>query len=134
LKQHLPKLIELSVALRPRQFDFHHCSFIFDKSKIVSIGVNNTNKTHPRNLNFKYVGREGNKISSTIGIHSEMSCVIKLPRSYDFRRLKIVNVRIRKDGTLGMSKPCRGCTHLIQQLGFKEAWYTDHSGNLVRDF
>lgn len=132
MHKHLSRLYDLSLALIPSDYDFFHTSFLFHRNKLVSIGVNNRNKTNPNNLKFKYVGRDGSSIGDCVGVHSELAVVLKMPYGTDFGKLKLVNLRIRKDGKLGMSKPCRGCSHMISQLGLKEVWFTNKSGKLEK--
>jgi hypothetical protein len=39
-----------------------------------------------------------------------------------------VNVRIDRAGKIRLSKPCKGCSALIQYCGLREIWYTDDTG------
>ena len=56
-------------------------------------------------------------------LHAEMDAAIRLGRT-NCKSLTIVVMRIRSNGKLGLSKPCPGCMHLIEQLGFKKVYYS----------
>lgn len=75
-----------------------------------------------------YKNSEGETYIS--GIHSEFSSILKLGEEdcsdYDF-----YNLRIMKDGSLGNSRPCFGCSKILKSVGFNSFKYTDESGGLV---
>tara|TARA_R110000796_G_scaffold5291_4_gene20047 strand:- start:361 stop:741 length:381 start_codon:yes stop_codon:yes gene_type:complete len=118
------KYIELARALQPpchsvRQF---HVTFALAKKKILAIGINGA-KTNPKTQEFAYVGDP-----YQIGTHSELAAVIKLGR-LDCSRLTFINVRLKKDGKVALSKPCVGCEDMLNQIGFKRVFYTLDNGN-----
>lgn len=122
------RFTDIAYALKPKFFDqkYHfHVSFIVQRSRILSIGVNNPKKTHPRNLGMKYRDHRGNDVSDMVGIHSELASIIRLGET-DCRRYKLVNVRIDNHGQLVNSCPCEGCLNLVSQVGFREVWYTNN--------
>tara|TARA_R100000152_G_C6623277_1_gene73277 strand:- start:108 stop:506 length:399 start_codon:yes stop_codon:yes gene_type:complete len=103
-----------------------HVSFVVKKNKIISIGVNRANKTHP--LARKY----GARFST---IHSELDAIIRAYREKDFDRCTLVNVRLssvsmsRNIPVTRKAKPCPSCMKLI--LGcenIKEVYYTTNKG------
>jgi deoxycytidylate deaminase len=103
-----------------------HVTFIVKKNKIQKIGIN-VNKTHPQNLKYDYVGREGIDIRGFVGIHSELSAIMKYGRD-DCSDCTFVNVRIDKNGEVSMAMPCMGCQSLLNQVGYKRVFYTDRNG------
>ena len=118
------KVIEMSFALygqnRHRQ-RCKHFSFIYDKNKLLSIGINSP-KTHPLNLKYNYLNKQKNKISHIVGTHSEMSAVIKL--GFDCEDLILVNTRINRKNEIDYSFPCNGCMEMIKELKFSKIFYT----------
>ena len=128
----LDRYIDLTIALKDNCHNFKcrckHFSFIIKKNKILSIGTNNPRKTHPRNLKYKYTSRENNDISEFVGVHSELSAVLKFGFE-DCTNFILVNTRVNAAGKIANSKPCKGCQNLIFQLNFKKVYYTNDSGD-----
>lgn len=106
-----------------------HTTFIVKKNRIQKIGVN-ASKTHPTNLRYKYTGSAGEDIRKMVGIHSELSAVLKYGKE-DCSDCVFVNVRIDRKGRIAMSKPCRGCQDLLNQVGFKKLYYTSSDGEFL---
>jgi deoxycytidylate deaminase len=122
------KYLEITRSLAPDIFPHRtfHTTFIIKKNKIQKIGIN-CNKTHPKNLKYDYVGREGVDIRGFVGVHSELSAILKYGKD-DCSDCIFVNVRIDKNGSVSMAMPCRGCQSLFNQVGFKRVYYTDRNG------
>jgi len=121
----IDRVIELSFALAgkyPYNKRCRHFSFIFERNRLISIGVNNP-KTHPLNLKYNYVGKKQGKINDVVGTHSEMSAVIKTGQE-NCKGLTIVNTRVNRNNQLDYSYPCNGCWDMIKTLGFKKLLYT----------
>lgn len=121
----LNKIIEMSYALAGRHKHRQRCkhfSFIFDKNKLLSVGVNSP-KTHPLNLKYNYLNKQKDKISHIVGTHSEMSAVIKLGFEY-CEGLTIINTRINRRNEIDNSHPCNGCMELLKELKFLKILYT----------
>jgi len=103
----------------------NHFSFILQKNRIIGVGKNHLFKTHPKGQKYGY------RYSA---IHSELDAFLDLPREIDYRRLKLVNVRLsskslrEKRPILRMSKPCAHCSIWIKKIGFKEIWYSTDDG------
>jgi len=125
LPKNLAKAVEISYAFagkRSLKQRCRHFSFIFDRSRLVSMGVNSC-KTHPLNMRYNYVNRFNHRISGFVGTHSEMSAVIKLGEA-ECEGLTLVNTRINRRNELDYSCPCKGCLDMIVKLGFKSVFYT----------
>jgi deoxycytidylate deaminase len=123
------RLIEITKGLYPidKSHRCFHCSFILNKNRIISIGINQPKKTHRKNLQFGYKNRNGEDISDLTGTHSELDACLKAGKK-DFSNFILINVRIDNNGKINNSKPCLGCQNLIQQLDFKRVYYTDNNG------
>jgi len=94
-----------------------HFTYIMDGSRIVSWGYNKVKKTHP--LAKKY----GHLFNC---IHSELDALIKARDSLD--KCKVVNVRIKKNGNVGLSKPCPQCQKMLEDHGVERVYYTTENG------
>ena len=127
------KIIEVTYALINKHnadLRCRHFSFILDRNRIISIGMNST-KTHPMNLKYNYINKNKEKISDIVGTHSELNAVIKLGIE-DCSRLTLVNTRINRNNLLDHSAPCNGCSDMIKQLNFKNVYHTDSQANFVQ--
>lgn len=122
------RYVEISKALMPDELDTKtfHTTFIVKKGRIQKIGINST-KTHPRNLLYKYVGKEGKDIRTMIGVHSELNAIIRYGRE-DCSDCTFINVRIDKNGNVAIAAPCKGCQNVLRQVGFKQVYYTNDTG------
>jgi tRNA(Arg) A34 adenosine deaminase TadA len=93
-----------------------HFSFIVERNKIVSFGWNSSLKTHPLAAKF------GHKFSS---IHSELHAIKNFPYSpkelvhYDF-----INIRINRNHTYCLSKPCIHCMQLLIAFNIPKVIYS----------
>lgn len=128
----LLRAAEASLALAERRGVWHRCrhfSFLFDGGRLLSVGLN-SRKTHPRNLLYSYVGKDGADISPMVGTHSEMSA-IRRTRAGECRGATLVNTRINRRGEFDYSRPCRGCLDMMRGLGLREAFYTGADGGFV---
>ncbi|TXT66034.1 MAG: putative tRNA-specific adenosine deaminase [Promethearchaeota archaeon] len=96
-----------------------HFSFIFRRTKLLSIGWNNYEKTHPMTVEYGYRGRT---------IHSEMMALLNIRRIERFTNCYLVNVRINSKYELRMSKPCLNCVKLLKSHGIIDIYYTNHLG------
>lgn len=100
-----------------------HFTFLVTRNKIMSMGKNNTKKTHPRAARLRYW---------SCGVHSELDAILKFPSApKKICKSKVVNVRIKKDGSIGMSKPCIHCQKLLKSFGIDEALHTTNSGEIT---
>lgn len=124
------KCTEISYALLKKHGNYRckHFSFIFYKNRLITIGINNPNKTHPKNLKIGFYNRRGEDISHTIGVHSELSAILKLGEE-ECSKYTLVNTRINRNLELDLSKPCEGCKSLLGQLNFKKIYYSTGNGH-----
>lgn len=105
-----------------------HLTAIFKKSRIISVGINNYKKTHPKIEKLKYLNKE--KVRYNACIHSELSAWLKLNKK-DCSGFVFVNVRIDKNDRIGMSYPCCGCKKLLKEIKFKKFYYTSPDGHFM---
>lgn len=89
------------------------------KNKIVSIGRNQY-KTHPIMLRFC-------KNPEAIFLHAEVDAInkaTKILNKNELAKATLVVLRIKKDGSYGMAKPCEGCQDCINHYNIKKVFYT----------
>ena len=126
------RLVETARALKPPVHSSRcfHVTFIIRKGKVSTIGINNGNKTHPRNLQFNYTSPSGQDLRREVGIHSEISSIIRGGRE-DYSDSTFVNIRIGENGRIMNSRPCLGCQSAMEQVGFKKFYYSDDGGGFT---
>ena len=88
--------------------------------RVISIGANQSKKTHP-------IFIQRNKYNTyCIKIHAEVACILKARQ--DIRGCKIFVARVNNHG-LSMAMPCILCRGFIKESGIREIIYTDLQGN-----
>ena len=129
------KLIEISKALQPscnaypiiRTF---HVTFAIHRKKTIAIGINNQ-KTHPNIKKLNYMSEDGEDLRNIARRHSELNCILKLQNKLSilgFDDIIFVNIRLDRNGNIKYAKPCNGCSHLFEQVGFKKVYYSGDCG------
>ncbi len=88
---------------------------IVQKNKVVSLGFNNREKTHP-----KCKTRE-NKI------HAELHALIGVAAE-SLKGSHVYVYREYASGELAMSKPCEYCHAALVEAGVKKVFFTTHGG------
>lgn len=114
------KVIAVNLAFVPKQRT-KHFSFLVRKNTIISVGWNNSYKTHPIAKKFGY------RFNS---IHSELACLINA-NTIDFSQYKLVNFRLDNELILKNSKPCEICEKLLFHYGISEVFYTTGDNSCV---
>jgi hypothetical protein len=115
------KVVEISRSLVDLPVSrFKHFSFICERNKIVSFGYNRNRVTHPTAKRF------GHRFSC---IHSELDAIRNFPYPLSYlKRYTFINVRIYRDGSLGLARPCIHCQHMLFSFGVKQVIYSIPSG------
>lgn len=130
-KMNYKKMVFIATALKPINKKSHHVCFIFRKKRLLSIGVNDLKKTHPRTLKYNYTDRDGEKRSDKVTLHAEMAAIIKLGYD-DCSDLTFYVIRIGFNNKVAYSKPCEGCLHLLKSVGYKAVYYSTDNNNLKK--
>ena len=103
-----------------------HFAFGYNKSKLLAIGQNNPEKTNAK------AWRLSQKFNTDIiypYLHAETDLVSKLwGRHYIDNRLKIVVIRLNKNGKLRQSKPCKRCNKILKALDVNKVWWSTENG------
>lgn len=122
------RMIEIAKALKPdnNELSSFHVTFAYNKKRLLAIGQN-SKKTHPRNLKYKYLDHKGETRNHLVTMHSELSVIIKLGLE-DCSHIDFYVLRIDNSNQLNYSKPCLGCQDLFNQTGYKNIYYSTKSG------
>jgi deoxycytidylate deaminase len=101
-----------------------HFSFILHRNRILSVGWNDYWTSHPESK------RLGCRFDA---IHSELSAVLRYRGPANkLRKCILVNTRVNVFDEIGMSRPCEFCQKLINEVSFRQVWFTDLTGNFQR--
>lgn len=108
----------IAAALGSEDYQFKLGAAIFSKKRLISIGANNA-KTHPLS---RFYGRP-------VTIHAEMQAIIRAKNIVDsLEGMILVVARVKRNGELGLARPCLGCQNIIRLHNIKEVWYTTENG------
>lgn len=106
-----------------------HTTVIFNKGKVVSIGINGP-KTHTANtFNPKFVSKVNVKLDG--GCCSELKAILyfKNRTNIPSKKCSLVNIRINKKGEIKNSRPCASCENLLKYFEFNKVYYSTNEGN-----
>lgn len=64
-----------------------------------------------------------------------MRCIVPYRSYQDYKThylsgCDIYVIRLMRDGSLGMSKPCQTCLTMIQKMGIRRVYYSDANGDI----
>lgn len=84
------------------------------RKKVLGTGFNKP-KTHPKT--------NGHPYKPNAGLHAEMSACLGIDVS-DLVGATVTVVRIKKDGSWGLARPCNGCCQFLRKLGLARMVYS----------
>jgi deoxycytidylate deaminase len=124
------KIVEIARALYPyKTVKNHHCSFVIQRGRIISIGQN-SHKTNPKNLMFPKTNKYGVDISPYRGTCSEWNALKKVEKQ---KNLVLINIRLDNNNlSINYSYPCESCRNLIRYFDINEIYYTNTEGAFVK--
>jgi len=99
---------------------------LFYKDKLISIGCNYLNKTHPL--------CDENTYGRPVTMHAEVNALIKAREflnalaDSEKKNLILVTYRETKNGCRAIARPCSGCIKIIQNNKIKTILYTIENG------
>lgn len=103
----------MKASLRSQHSKWKVGAAIFKKGRMVASGFNHQHKSHPIM----------NEVDGDKMIHAELDAIIKV-RHLDLSQCVMVVFRTKKDGSLGMSRPCPACQQILKSFGIKKVMYT----------
>lgn len=96
-----------------------HFSFICQRSNIIAVGFAQKHKTHTRAA--RWFGYNS--------IHSEFDALRQMMKSNkSMAGMYMVNIRIRSNGQLALSRPCVCCTRMLIEMGVRDVYYSCPDG------
>ncbi len=113
-----------------REQQYYLYSFIYHRNKLLAVGQNSYVPTS----RILHLANKFNvqKFKEHKMLHSETDAISRLwGEVYIDSRLILVNVRIKRDGTLAMSMPCKDCQKIIRPLGIR-VFYTNEQGEFIK--
>jgi deoxycytidylate deaminase len=93
---------------------------IVKKGRVVSVGYNSMEKTHPKSPTY------GNHL------HSEIRALISTSKE-DLYNSTVYVVRIKRDGSLGSSRPCPVCYEALKLANIKRIYYFGSQSTFVEE-
>ncbi len=123
LKRIVTTAKRMSIACSKKE-PYIHLTFICKGSNIIVVGRNQKSKTHTIAKKYEYPYSR---------IHSELDAIIKYNRKNGepINKMKIVNIRVGRQGQLMNSKPCFYCINMLKSLDVKGVTYTNSNGEFV---
>ena len=122
----IKKAVETAYALCPinwKNVNNSHIAFLIKKNKIVKIGWNRK-RTHPEISKHPY--HDG-----YVGTHAELDVILKSGLD-DLEDYSMIVLRVDRKGKLANSKPCPGCSSVLNQFNVKNIFYSNTEGNIVK--
>lgn len=102
----------------PMQTGFRHYTFVIQNNTIIEIGMNRKAEI-PKHLGY----------SNFSGIHSEIDAMRKARGILDFKKpIELINIRLNRNGTFRMSKPCKNCYNWLTAFNCKTILYSTDTG------
>lgn len=101
------KLVKSKIVTLEAEKNYKHIAFVLRGGKILAVGLNHTR-------------------------HAEVAALLALYAS-ERSGVKVVSLRVRKDGSFAMAKPCKACEAWMRYWGVKKVTYTDSNGRFVTE-
>jgi deoxycytidylate deaminase len=99
---------------------------LYYKHKVVGSGANSNTAT---DIIQAKLDKENYGCECPGKLHAESSVLIPfIKRGIDISGSELFIYRERKDGSLGMARPCQSCMKLIKQCGIKKIYYSTYDG------
>jgi len=96
---------------------------IFKNNRIISYGYNAKRycgKIHPRYRNYRD------------SLHAEQDAILNVKDWSKLSGASILVIRVTRQGNLSMAKPCGMCMSMIEHVGLKEIYYSNHEGEILK--
>lgn len=95
-------MIQRQITKIPSDRNYRHIAFVIKGGCIKGVGLNLTR-------------------------HAEVAALLSLYPS-DRYGVKVVSIRVRKDGSFAMAKPCKDCEAFMRRHGVKKVVWSDSNG------
>ena len=104
----LSRAIKLA-AKKSRHKMHKHAVLVLKSSNIIAIGVNHEE------------------------VHAEISALKKLSPQRR-KGTKIISIRLRRGGVLGLAKPCKECEKFLRDNGVQAVTYSNNDGSMTTEY
>lgn len=100
----------------------HHAAIIVKGGRILSSGTNNKKRNKFVHLHYAHYS----------GFHAESAAIYRALHEHktDLKDAVVYVVRVRKDGSVANSKPCKHCQKLLTKYGVRRALYSNDIGGM----
>lgn len=133
--KNIQKSVEIARQLFPEsysrrtQYQAFHFAFGFNRNTLIGIGQNDYGLNH-KALKFARLFNVEERMKWP-SLHAEISLFSKLwGKHYIDSSLKLVVIRLNKNGELQNSRPCHSCIQVIKALGVEKIWYSNKAGEI----
>ena len=101
-------------------------ALVFDqRGNPISFGANSYKKTNPAQAS---AARD--LFPDKIFLHAEIHALTKASN----KKYGILVIRLMKDGTLGLARPCQVCFKAIRDENIKKIFYSDEFGDITNEY
>jgi deoxycytidylate deaminase len=109
---------KVEMVKRSHKTIFRLGAVLFDGNRVLNVGHNYANKTHPQSNNpYKT-------------IHAEFDAILGVPR-WQLEGSSLLVVRLNMAGQFVLAKPCEHCQALIEAAKIQKVYWTDNAGEVV---
>lgn len=110
-------LIQLAARIAQNSTMTHKLGAVLVKGgSVINVGFNQSS-TH----------RFARKFGKHYTRHAELNCILGISR-HKTTGATVYVIRVKKDGSYGMSKPCSICKDVLKFVGIKRVYYTNNQG------
>lgn len=88
-------------------------SVLVKGNDILAVGFN-TLKSHPVQMRYNAYRNMKGKAFNNHSLHSEIACILKVKNKTKLKGAILYSIRIRRNGTVGIAKPCPACYNFIK--------------------
>lgn len=114
------RFIDLAIQqAKQSRMDVRVGAVLFRQKHVIGAGYNKAD--HP----LLYTGKV-EKLHVNHGMHAEIAAVHSI---VSCKEGTLVVVRLRKDNSIGLAKPCRSCQRYLGRVGIKRVIYSDNIGD-----
>lgn len=95
-----------------------HASALVYKKQVLAVGLN-SRRSHPMAKKFN--------VEDKVCVHSELSAVLQVLNQYGpdvLKRCSIYNLRLTSKDRVAGSKPCPGCSRMLDAFGVVKRFWT----------
>lgn len=113
----------IQTANKSDMMPFKVGAVIFKNNRIISYGYNakrHCGKIHPKYRNY------------WDSLHAEQDAILNVKDWNKLSGASILVIRVTRQGNLSMAKPCDMCMSIINHVGLKEVYYSNHEGEILK--